>query len=228
MDYRAILRNQLHLRKVINPRFSMRSLALKIALSPSKLSEVLQGKKSLSPKRATIVAERLGLRDTEKEIFVLSTMANSAEAKSKLKRLIGELNGQQTLQKNAWYFGAIKTVEEQGLDPREFADDLGLTLLQVENAQRFLRRIRRYHPERERLSFEPASLLDRLQDAVLSNASKPSVEFLFLNKSDAAEIERDIQAVLYKYKVKSKGPNASDLYWTCFTQFALTKKGDVC
>jgi hypothetical protein len=40
MDYRSILKNQLEQRKIINPRFSMRSLAQKIELSPSKLSEI--------------------------------------------------------------------------------------------------------------------------------------------------------------------------------------------
>lgn len=226
MDYRTILKKQLAQRKLINSRFSMRSLAQKIELSPSKLSEIMRGSKSLSVKRAEIIADKLGLRKSEREIFVLSTLVEnegSPEAKTKLKNLIAELNGQKTAQKNAWYFGAVKALEDEGLVPKDFIEELGLTELQVENAQRFLRRIRRFHPERERVSFEPASLLVRLQDDVLSQEKDPNLEFVFLNEEDAGALEQDIRGLLRKYRLKSK-KTARSLRMVYFTQFEITKK----
>lgn len=202
----------------------MRSMAQKIELSPSKLSEIMQGRKNLSSKRAAVIADKLGLRDMEREIFILSTVEDSAEAKAKMKNLIAEFNGQRTLQRNAWYFGAVKAIQDEGLDPAEFADDLGLTPLQIENAQRFLKRIKRYHPERERISFEPTSLLTRLQDDVLSRAEDHNVEFLFLNDKEVGEMEREIQSVLHKYRIRSRQQKDRELRWTYFTQFRLTKK----
>ncbi len=227
MDYRTILKKQLDQRKVINPRFSMRSLAKKIELSPSKLSEIMQGRKSLSSKRAVIIAEKLGLRDLEREIFILSAVAEGEkypEAKTKMKTLVAEFNGQRTLQRNAWYFGAVKAIEEEGLDPKYFAEALGLTELQIENAQRFLKRIKRYYPDREQISFEPTSILTRLQDDVLSRAEDHNIDFIFLNDSDAAEMEREIQSVLRKFRIKSSKKTDRDLRWVYFTQFRLSRK----
>lgn len=228
MDYRTILKSQLEQRKIINPRFSMRSLAHKIELSPSKLSEIMQGRKALSTKRAAIIADKLGLQGTEREIFVLSTVIDgegTSEAKAKMKSLMAEFNGQRTSQRNAWYFGAVKALQEEGLDPKDFAKDLGLTELQIENAQRFLKRIKRYYPDRERVSFEPASLLTRLQDEVLSQAGDHNIEFIFLNDTDAAEMDREIKSVLRKYRLKSNKKTKRDLRWVYFTHFRLTKKG---
>lgn len=205
----------------------MRSLAQKIELSPSKLSEIMHGRKHLSPKRATIIADKLGLRDIEREIFILSTVAEgnkSIEAKSKMKSLIAEFNGQRTSQRNAWYFGAVKAIQETGLNPSDFADELGLTDLQIENAHRFLKRIKRYYPDRERISFEPASLLTRLQDDVLSRAGDHNVEFIFLSDSEASEMEREVQSVMRKYRIKSNKNSKQDLRWVYFTQFRLSRK----
>lgn len=174
-----------------------------------------------------MIADKLGLRDVEREIFILSTAikdADSAEVKAKMKKLIAEFHGQRTAQRNAWYFGAVKAIQEEGLDPKDFTEELGLTELQVENAQRFLKRIKKYHPDREQLSFEPTSLLNRLQDDILSRAEDHSVEFIFMNDNDATEMEKEIQSVLHKYRVKSTKQNHRELRWVHFTQFPLSKK----
>jgi transcriptional regulator with XRE-family HTH domain len=227
MDYRTILKKQLEQRKLINPRFSMRSLAMKIELSASKLSEVIQGKKSLSTKRAEMIADKLGLRDLEREIFVMSTAIGAdatSESKAKLKSLITEFNGQKTTQKNAWYFGAVKSIQEEGLEAEKFADELGLTELQIENAQRFLKRIKHLHPERERISFEPTSLLIKLQDDILSQEKDHGLEFMFLSDADAAEMEREVQSTLRKFRLKSSKRAEKKLRMVYFTQFKLSGK----
>lgn len=228
MNYRSILKNQLNQRKLINPRFSLRSLAQKIELSPSKLSEILNGRVALSSKRATIIADKLGLKGKEREIFVLSTLIeddSKKEAAAKLKILVDEYNSERTAQRNAWYFGAVKATEEKKFDPSEVADALGLTSLQVENAQRFLKRIKRFHPDRKRLSFEATSVISRLQDELLSNAGDHHLEFIFLDESDATEMEQEIESVIRRFKMKAKKPALKDLRWIYFTQFRLTKRG---
>ena len=54
-----------------NPRYSMRSFAQKLGLSPGGLSLILSRKKKLSVERAYSVAQTLELNDQESEYFAL-------------------------------------------------------------------------------------------------------------------------------------------------------------
>src|SRR5690348_3009600 len=58
-SYREQLKQELSRRRKINPRFSLRSFARTLDVSPAFLSKVLQGKKHLSVEKATSVAKRL-------------------------------------------------------------------------------------------------------------------------------------------------------------------------
>jgi uncharacterized protein (TIGR02147 family) len=55
------LREQLHLFQQRNPAYSLRAFALKLNLSPSALSEILNGKRKVSKKMALMIYERLGV-----------------------------------------------------------------------------------------------------------------------------------------------------------------------
>ncbi len=228
MDYRVILKNQLAMRKLVNSKFSLRSLAAKIELSPSKLSEVISGKKSLSAKRSEIIADKLGLRDLEREIFTLSAELEHGELNSathaKLKLILAEHNNQKSCQHNAWYFGAVKAIHEEALDPMSFCENLVLTPLQIENAMRFIKRMARHYPERTKLSYEPTSVLKKLQDELLARSTDLNISFLFLTDADATAMEQDIQRIMRKYRLKSASKPQRKLRWTYFTQFSLTKK----
>lgn len=194
MDYRTQLEAQLARRREVNPRYSLRAFAKKVGLSPSKLSEVLSKKRCLSLTRATDVAGRLGLSGKERQAFLLSVGLDAAKGaerkrlKAQMEALATELEPSRSTQRNAWYFGAIRALDEMGIDAARHAAELGVTDLQVENARRYEKRLRRFFPERESYSFEPVSILKRLSEGHLARSDAAlDAGFAFLGE---AEIER--------------------------------------
>ncbi len=167
MTYQEILKAHLNRRTNMNPRYSLRAFAGLLGLSPSKMSEILSGQKGLSLARAEDICTRLKLKNHETEIFLLSVQAQHSrvkklkdEAHKKLKELAqAELSEKhKTQQRNAWYFGAYKAVKETALKIPALQKSLGLTSLQLENAERFIKRIQRLHPDLKKIAFEPASV----------------------------------------------------------------------
>lgn len=65
-------------RKVKNPSYSLRSFARHLAISPTQLSMVLSGKRTLKPKMAVHLTEVLGLTATE----MLSLLDEKSETKT--------------------------------------------------------------------------------------------------------------------------------------------------
>ena len=226
MDYREILKDQLKTRQQMNPKYSMRAFAKKLALSPSKVSEILSGKKRLSADRAEEIAHKLGLSTLEKELFVLSARIESSSKmidRNELARQMRELNTQihakKTLQRNAWYFGAVKALEEAGFDSKTFQQMLGVTSLQIENAKRFIKRVAKFYPDRKQITFEPASLLRKIEDSLYSDRDRCiEADFLLLSETDQDELERKIRSLIKTYKVKTKPvapENLKMIYWGC-------------
>lgn len=74
-------------RTLRNPRYSLRAYARDLGVSPSTISEVLNGHHSLSMDRANELSTRLGWEEKEKRIFLaaVSDMHKSRYAPS-LKR----------------------------------------------------------------------------------------------------------------------------------------------
>jgi uncharacterized protein (TIGR02147 family) len=70
-DYRVFLRDALVTRSARRRGYSLRRFAKTLGVSPSFLSDLLRGRKSLSPEKAGAVARRLGLTGTEAEYFRL-------------------------------------------------------------------------------------------------------------------------------------------------------------
>lgn len=69
LDYRNILRLSFGKRQQRNARYSLRAFARDLNLSPSRLSEVINGGHKLSTATAQDVAKRLGLSDSEQSYF---------------------------------------------------------------------------------------------------------------------------------------------------------------
>jgi uncharacterized protein (TIGR02147 family) len=69
--YRGWLKSLMAEKLAKNPRLSLRGFAKTAGVAASTLSEVLKGKKNLSPATALKVAARLGLADTDAERFLL-------------------------------------------------------------------------------------------------------------------------------------------------------------
>jgi transcriptional regulator with XRE-family HTH domain len=60
-NYQEFLVSELRNRQILNPRFSLRSFAKYLSISPGQLSQLISGKRNLTPKQAQKIAERLGL-----------------------------------------------------------------------------------------------------------------------------------------------------------------------
>lgn len=83
-DYRHWLRAVLEDRKKSNASYSLRALARDLEISPSRLSQVLQGKQGLSDNTARAMAENLRLPESVREYFV--NLVLSVDARSKTER----------------------------------------------------------------------------------------------------------------------------------------------
>jgi uncharacterized protein (TIGR02147 family) len=69
ISYRDILKQNFQDRSLVNPSYSMRSFARDLAIAPSSLSEVLNGKKGISPKRSIEFAKNLKLPEWQVQYF---------------------------------------------------------------------------------------------------------------------------------------------------------------
>lgn len=83
-NYRDILKLELSERCKGNPKYSLRSFARDLGISPSRLSRILNEKEGLSESYALKVAHKLGFNKTETERFV--TLVNSHDSRSRDKR----------------------------------------------------------------------------------------------------------------------------------------------
>jgi uncharacterized protein (TIGR02147 family) len=114
------LQKLLEEKKSRRPRYSMRSLARELGLSPAMTSQVLSGKRGFSQELLEKVAYKLGLMDQEKHILeILSDLERSrGKVREMLEHRLTELRleiGQTNLgpgfvngnHRNRWYFWAL-------------------------------------------------------------------------------------------------------------------------
>src|SRR5688572_10105767 len=80
-DYREVLKEYLSRRCENNPRYSLRALARDLQMSPSRLSEALNGKAGISAASARKISERLGLGNQESQYFYLLVQKEHARCK---------------------------------------------------------------------------------------------------------------------------------------------------
>lgn len=139
-SYRDVLKNELKLRIQKNPSYTLRSFALRLKMQASALSEILNGKRGLSPNRAGQVADALGFQNWERQYFV--SLVESMHARSKPVRdlalqkianyqeiLESPLNEDQAeVISNWWHFAIIELSRTQGFvpTPRGIARKLGI------------------------------------------------------------------------------------------------------
>lgn len=80
IDYRDFLFEELESRKLRNNRYSLRSFADSLGVPAPRLSQILNKKTGLSALKAKEIGFRLGLSETEREVFV--TLVESEHARS--------------------------------------------------------------------------------------------------------------------------------------------------
>jgi uncharacterized protein (TIGR02147 family) len=97
MDYRQVLREEYELRCRRNARYSLRSFARDLHLAPSRVSDIFNNGRGISPKKAQSVAEHLGYSAAEQSDFVMKVQVaharsprKRAEANEKLKELLAK------------------------------------------------------------------------------------------------------------------------------------------
>jgi len=83
-NYRSILRQELVERCQRNPKYSLRAFAKQLKVTPSRLSDVINGKKGLSRAAAMQISSILGMNKIEKNYFC--DLVESVDARSKAVR----------------------------------------------------------------------------------------------------------------------------------------------
>lgn len=80
------LKNYLLEKQQINSKYSLRKLAQKLEISPTSLSQILGQKRGISDNLGIKIANRLGLTEKERKLFLTSISAShSRSSKGKLK-----------------------------------------------------------------------------------------------------------------------------------------------
>ncbi|MEQ1723066.1 MAG: hypothetical protein ABL930_07800 [Pseudobdellovibrio sp.] len=237
MKYQDILKEHLARRINMNPRYSLRAFANSLGLEPSKLSEVLSGKKGLSVDRAEKICERLRLQELDREVFVLSVLAQHSRIKKlrldsakKLKELLSKNSlKDRTTQMNAWYFGAVNYARQMGIKTDKLESTLRLTSLQIENANRYCDRIQKNHTERQTFSYEPMSLVKKINEDFSVNAvAELEAEFAFLSEEQVTELSRIIRKKVTEFAKENRQESKMNLYMFLSGFSKLCLKEDLC
>ncbi len=92
-DYRQIIQHEFERRRRARSMYSLRAFSRDLQVLPSRLSEVLSGKKGLSRTAAQKIADRLGLSSTEKEVFC--DLVDSQHARDKSLRKSAQIRLQK-------------------------------------------------------------------------------------------------------------------------------------
>lgn len=155
-DYRDVLKEYLSRRCEHNPRYSLRALARDLQMSPSRLSEALNGKAGISAASAKKISERLGLGAQESQYFYLLVQKEHARCRHIRKKAAEEIEGFSGISKKAritldqfqvvsdWYHYAIlEFFSMPDFEPRFewFAKKLDLPLVTIEQAFKRLFRV---------------------------------------------------------------------------------------
>jgi uncharacterized protein (TIGR02147 family) len=74
-----------------NPQYSLRAYAKHLGLSPGGLSQILSGKKKLSVERAEVIAERMGLKSLERDVFLLKVEWASAKTEKRKSWILDQM-----------------------------------------------------------------------------------------------------------------------------------------
>lgn len=155
-DYRDILKNELIRRTKQNPNYSQGAFARDIAISPSRLSEILSGKQGMSVKVAIGIAKGLRFNAEEQEFF--GTLVECQHGRSRLARETARLRLEKFRHRrrflpmredlfktlSSWYHLAIlelQKLDEFQLDASWIAKQLDITVDEAAEAIRCLQKL---------------------------------------------------------------------------------------
>jgi uncharacterized protein (TIGR02147 family) len=130
----GLLLEELQRRKTHNPRYSLRSFAKHLGISPGHLSSLISGKKSLTVRQASLIANRLKLSPAKKQ-KLLDAVAPVLQSQGTLD--MRQLQEDEFALISEWYHLAILSLArlpKVNLQARSIARRLGITEAQTESA----------------------------------------------------------------------------------------------
>lgn len=160
-----LLKDEFKARCKANPLYSLRSFSRDIQVSPSFLSEILRGKKRVSPDKALSISKALGWSWREMQIFLQTAQLGQAKSKRAKNFLTKEikrtevfygrfknLRARQFSLISNWYFMAI--LELTGIagfqdDPSWVSKKLGISARDAEDALSQLKKKRLIYQNKE-------------------------------------------------------------------------------
>ncbi len=193
-----ILKKELHARIDANNRYSLRAFARDAGLSVSQISQILNGKRGLSSKSASMIGKNLGLSQLDRDILICSAEAShsrSVKAKEKsvesLKKLtkkyrqIYQSKKSEVAITDHWHYYALLEL----LEHKDYRDDflwigkkLGLSVLMVKKIFSDLEnlgwihqvagRFKAQHNQSETSTDEPSVPLRNLHSSFLKRANQ--------------------------------------------------------
>lgn len=152
-DYVDILKDHLSDRCKRNKGYSLRAYARDLGISPQRLSHILNGRHGLSPKSAALIANSLGLNESETAYFCALVEKKHARSKSVKDEANKKLNEMKSFYKDLsidhfkivadWYHFAIMELsltESFSTNPKWIAKTLAITEIEAKMAiERLLR-----------------------------------------------------------------------------------------
>jgi uncharacterized protein (TIGR02147 family) len=151
----TVLREEFERRVYRHPRYSLRAFARDVGVSPSRLSEVLNGQGTVSRRTAAIIAKALGL--TGQDASYLAALADLENARSQTRRQVVEARLSTIRSQNEglvlrhdvfrviadWYHSAILAYQsiDRRLEPMSVARRLGISTAVARDAIRRLKKL---------------------------------------------------------------------------------------
>jgi uncharacterized protein (TIGR02147 family) len=141
-NYRQWLLGEWEERKRKNPGFSLRAFAGRLGVSPASLSQILSGKRRLTPEMADRVATRLGLPPDERTALAAACADPSPEARPEPAHLTLQVETFKAI--SDWYHYAILSlteVEGTRASPEWIAERLGILRREAQEGVDRLKRL---------------------------------------------------------------------------------------
>lgn len=241
-ELRQILQSELGRRQNTNPRYSLRAYARDLGVGVSCLSEVLSGKRNLSPKNIIKVLNLLKLSKEQKDQIVAQVLQNSRLEESYLN-----LYEDEFYLVSDWYYLAILNLarlKSNQADTDWIAKRLNLSREMAEEALQRLIRMGFLKIENSRMVrlARPVSTTCDIPSVAIRNYHKQILD-LAAHSLDHVPLEmREVSAITIPTsgknlaKVKSlllrtrkkvatmmEDPNGSEVYTLAIQLFPLTK-----
>lgn len=206
-----------------NPRYSLRSFARDLSVTPSWLSDFLSEKKGLSPSSAERIAPILGLSATEERLFLLSAKAyhsRSIRTRKEAQKELSSLKKSESFKMRpndfiatgTWYHQAIlelTELEDFKHHETDIVDRLRLPLMAVKRALKDLQnaglleikdgKMRSCFPETESSTDFPSAAIRRYHELIIQKSIKalheqPVLEREYISVTLAFDASRATEA----------------------------------